>query len=228
MNTIYSIIYSDYYIINILNYLFELININNLIGIIILSGLILFSGKWGKALETTSKIVSIGTGGTIIKKNWFEGTGSGSGSDDNKDNKDDKKKKMIVIKMIKMLIKTMNLIKKIKIIIINKNYKTSWMLPFLLSNLGLEENINSNSDISYGVFLLSLIALICFINVLGLLSVHILIQKKDYETKYPKFKKIINYYKNTSLVYVIIEALLCFICLFILILFSFLRIISIS
>ena len=130
--------------------------------------------------------------------------------------------------MIKMLIKTMNLIKKIKIIIINKNYKTSWMLPFLLSNLGLEENINSNSDISYGVFLLSLIALICFINVLGLLSVHILIQKKDYETKYPKFKKIINYYKNTSLVYVIIEALLCFICLFILILLSFLRIISIS
>ena len=130
--------------------------------------------------------------------------------------------------MIKMLIKTMNLIKKIKIIIINKNYKTSWMLPFLLSNLGLEENINSNSDISYGVFLLSLIALICFINVLGLLSVHILIQKKDYETKYPKFKKIINYYKNTSLVYFIIEALLCFICLFILILFSFLRIISIS
>ena len=102
------------------------------------------------------------------------------------------------------------------------------MLPFILSNLGLEESGSSNSNINYGVFLLSLIALICFINVLGLLSVHILIQKKDYETKYPKFKKIINYYKNTSLVYVIIEALLCFICLFILILFSFLRIISIS
>ena len=117
---------------------------------------------------------------------------------------------------------------KIKIIIINKNYKTSWLLPFLLSNLGIEENINSNSDISYGVFLLSLIALICFINILGLMSVNILIQKKNYETKYPKLKKIINYYKNTSLVYVIIEALLCFICLFILTLFSFLHIISIS
>jgi hypothetical protein len=119
-------------------------------------------------------------------------------------------------------------LKKIKLIIINQNYKASWILPFLLSNLGIEESGGSNLDISYGVFLLSLIALICFINVLGFMSAHIFIQKKDYETKYPKIKKIINYYKNSSLLYAILEALLCFTCLFILIIFSFLHIISVN
>ena len=102
------------------------------------------------------------------------------------------------------------------------------MLPFLLSKLGLEESGSSNLDISYAVFLLSLIALICFINVLGFMSAHIFIQKKDYETKYPKFKKMINYYKNSSLLYAILEGLLCFTCLFILIIFSFLHIISVN
>lgn len=133
--------------------------------------------------------------------------------------------KIVIIRMKKML---MNLIKQNKIMIINNNYKTSWMLPFLLSNLGLEESGSSNLDISYGVFLLSLIALLCFINVLGFMSVHIIIQKNDYETKYPKFKTIINYYKKSSLVYAILEALLCFTCLFILIIFSFLHIISVN
>ena len=102
------------------------------------------------------------------------------------------------------------------------------MLPFILSNLGIEENVNSNLNVSYAIFLLSLIALLCFINVLGFIIVYIFIQKNEYETKYPKFKKIINYYKNTSLIYAILEALLCFICLFILILFSFLKIISVN
>jgi len=102
------------------------------------------------------------------------------------------------------------------------------MLPFLLSKLGIEESASSNLDISYGVFLLSLIGLICFINVLGFMSAHIFIQKKDYETKYPKFKKIINYYKKSSLVYAFLEALLCFSCLFILTIFSFLHIISVN
>jgi hypothetical protein len=86
---------------------------------------------------------------------------------------------MIKIKIkltTKLTMKIMNLIKKIKTIIINQNYKASWLFPFLLSKLGIEENGSSNLDISYGVFLLSLIALICFINVLGFMSAHIFIQ----------------------------------------------------
>jgi hypothetical protein len=92
--------------------------------------------------------------------------------------------KMIMIKiklmiklMTKLIMKIINLIKN-KTIIINQNYKASWMLPFLLSKLGLEESGSSNLDISYGVFLLSLIALICFINVLGFSGAHIFLFRK--------------------------------------------------
>ena len=131
---------------------------------------------------------------------------------------------MIIIKMIKrMMIKVINLINNIKKKKDN-NYRSSWLFPIIFSKID-EYN---NPDISYGVFLLSIIALICFINVIGFMIAYFFIQNKDYETKYPKLKKIINYYKKTTLVYAIIEGLLCFICLFILSLFSFLHIISVN
>jgi hypothetical protein len=181
-------IYNDSSISYILSFLNELVTINNLIGLFIFSGLIFLSGKAGKILDTASKLTGIAAGTTILYKELKEVVLV--------------QVLMIIriiIKMIKiriirmkrMLIKLMNLIKKIKIIIINQNYKASWFFPFLLNKLGIEESGSSNLDISYGVFLLSLIALICFINVLGFMSAHIFIKKKDYETKYPKFKKII-------------------------------------
>jgi len=67
---------------------------------------------------------------------------------------------------------------------------------------------------------LSLVALICFINVLGFIITYFLIQQGNYENKYPKWSKIINYYKKSSLVYVSIEAFLCLICLLLLVFFS--------
>lgn len=57
-------------------------------------------------------------------------------------------------------------------------------------------------------------------NVLGFLIAYILIQKGDYENKYPKFRKIINYFKKTTILYVTIEVLICLICLLMLIIFS--------
>ena len=50
------------------------------------------------------------------------------------------------------------------------------------------------TNIAFGVFILSLIALLAFINVLGyFLSLH-LVQRYDIKNKYPKFSFIINYY----------------------------------
>jgi hypothetical protein len=69
---------------------------------------------------------------------------------------------------------------------------------------------------------LSLIAILCFIKVLGFLITYILILKGDYENKYPKFKTIIKYFNKTTIFYVIIETLICFTCLLMLIIFSFL------
>ena len=75
---------------------------------------------------------------------------------------------------------------------------------------------------AYGVFLLSLIAILCFLNILGNLLAYYLIQKGNYEEKYPKLAGLINYYKKINLVFLIIEVLLCLTCLSILVLFSFL------
>ena len=47
-----------------------------------------------------------------------------------------------------------------------------------------------------GIFILSLVALICFINVLGFIITYFFIQRGNSENKYPKLSKIINYYKK--------------------------------
>jgi len=87
-------------------------------------------------------------------------------------------------------------------------------LPLILSYLDININETSSSitNIFTGIFILTLISILCFINVLGYLSVYIIIQAhkdKDYEEKYPKFIKIINYFKKSTILYIIIEALIC-------------------
>ena len=59
------------------------------------------------------------------------------------------------------------------------------------------------------MFVLCLIALICFVNVLGYFISLYLINKYDIENKYPKFKKIIRYYEKSTLFFVIFEGILC-------------------
>lgn len=51
---------------------------------------------------------------------------------------------------------------------------------------------------------------------------YIFLQERSYETKYPRFSKIINFYKKSSLVYIAIEVLFCFASLFLLVFFSLL------
>jgi len=106
-----------------------------------------------------------------------------------------------------------------RILNLKKNgIKHSFFFAAILSKLdiNLSDNASTFLNYSYGVFMLSLIALLCFINVLFYLFIYIIIQQKDYETKYPKLKRIINYYKNVNLLVAIIESVLCLICLLIL------------
>lgn len=111
---------------------------------------------------------------------------------------------------------------------LENNYSKSFSLPLILSylDINIPDNASTLTQWSFSVFLLSLIALICFINVLGFLFVYILIQKGNYELKYPRFKKIINYYKKSSILYVVIESLICFSCLLLLIIFSILYVLK--
>lgn len=108
------------------------------------------------------------------------------------------------------------------------NIKYLFSFPFIFYNLDI--NVNDSDPIitqfAYGVLLISLVAFFCFTNIAGYVIVIYLIQKSDYETKYPKFARLINYYKKVNLVFLSIEILLCFICLILLILFSLLFIVK--
>jgi hypothetical protein len=114
---------------------------------------------------------------------------------------------------------------------LNRNIKITQsfsLVGFILSqlNLNVDETASNLTQISYGFFLLSLIALICFLNVVGFMITYILIQQGNYEQKYPKLRRFINYYKNSTLLYVSIEAFFCLICLILIVLFSFLLVYS--
>lgn len=125
--------------------------------------------------------------------------------------------------MIKMIIRKVQMV-----VPLENNYSKSFSLPLILSylDINIPDNASTLTNWSFSVFLLSLIALICFINVLGFLFVYILIQKGNYELKYPRLKKIINFYKKSSILYIVIESLICFSCLLLLIIFSILYILK--
>lgn len=104
----------------------------------------------------------------------------------------------------------------------NYKYNYSFSLAFILSKLdiNLSENASSLTQLSFSVFLLSLISFLCVLNIIGVLTAYIFIQKGNYENKYPRFGKLINYYKQSSLLYVIIEIIICLVCLLLLIFYS--------
>lgn len=93
------------------------------------------------------------------------------------------------------------------------------ILNYIISVLGIKvpEGSEALTKYAFGVFILSLIALLAFINVLGyFLSLH-LVQRYDISNKYPKLKRIINYYEKSSLFFILIETLFCMGCLLFLI-----------
>ena len=110
-----------------------------------------------------------------------------------------------------------------KVQINNRKYiHHSFSLPLILGMLDIDPTqLNTNfSHYAYGVFLLSLIALFCLINIIGYMIVNIIINKVDYEKRYPRLSKIINYYKKMSLIYISIDIILCLICLLLLVFLS--------
>jgi uncharacterized membrane protein len=121
---------------------------------------------------------------------------------------------------IQKIIKLQNLIKnKIKL-------SNSSLIPIILSKLDINVTDSSSTitHLSYGVLMLSLIALLCFIIIMSYTLTYVIIQRGNYESKYPKLSNYINYYKNNKVNIIIIAILiiLCLICLLILVIFSLL------
>jgi hypothetical protein len=108
---------------------------------------------------------------------------------------------------------------------LNRNLKITHsfsLFSFIFSQLNLnpEDSASNLTHISYGFFLLSIVAIFCFFNIVCFMITYILIQEGNYEKKYPKLRIFIDYYKKTTLVYVAIEVLLCLSCLILLVFFS--------
>jgi len=108
------------------------------------------------------------------------------------------------------------------------SFTYSFSFPLILSKLDIQLDDTDSTLIhySYAIFVLSMIGLLCFINIIGYMIVYIIIQKGDYEAKikekYPRLSKYITYYKNSNLVYAGIEVLTCLVCLLIIVSSSFL------
>lgn len=95
-------------------------------------------------------------------------------------------------------------------------------MPLILGTLDItiDDNTSAITNIFYAILVLTIIAMLCFINVLGYFFVYLLVNKYKYEEKYPKFKKIINYFNKGTIISIILEALICFLCLLFIILIS--------
>jgi hypothetical protein len=93
----------------------------------------------------------------------------------------------------------------------NNNYKHSMALPIILSflDISIPDNATPLFNFSLGILILAIISLLCFFNVIGYLISIILINKYEIETKFPKLKRLINYYSKSTLIFVAIEGAIC-------------------
>lgn len=97
------------------------------------------------------------------------------------------------------------------------------VLMYILDWLGIElpEGSEALTKYAFGVFILSLVALLAFINILGyFLSLH-LVQRYDLSNKYPRFKRLFSLYEKNTLFFILIETLFCLGCLSFLVITAF-------
>ena len=88
----------------------------------------------------------------------------------------------------------------------------SFALAFILSffNIDISNSSSTIVKLSTSILILSLVSFFCLFNAFLYAIAYIFIIKSDYQTKYPKLQKIIKYYKTTTLIYVVIEAIIGF------------------
>jgi len=94
----------------------------------------------------------------------------------------------------------------------NSNTIKSLTLPFILSlvNLDISNTAPQLLQLSKWVFILTLVCLLSLLNVFFYGISYVLIAQYDLQNKFPRLKKIIIYYKNSNLIFMVIEAILGF------------------
>ena len=106
------------------------------------------------------------------------------------------------------------------------NLKYSFIIPFIFLKLVNEipADVEPIITYSFNMFILSLITLVCLINIIGYFISIYLINKYDVEKRYPKYIKIIRYFEKSQILFVIIEIIeiiICFSCLMAIVIINF-------
>nr|AYE93277.1 hypothetical protein C0988_000033 [Termitomyces sp.] len=102
----------------------------------------------------------------------------------------------------------------------NKNkYSSSFGFVFILNllDISIPDNAESIVNFSFGVLMLSLVTISCFLIYLYLWLLIRFLDKYDIENRYPRLKKIIVYFRKTSLIFILIDFILGFFCLIVII-----------
>ena len=104
----------------------------------------------------------------------------------------------------------------------NKSIKYCYIIPFIFNKIGKDIPIEAEPVItlSFNMFILSLIILFCFINIIGYFTSIYLINKYNVEMKYPKLSKYIRYFEKSQVYLVVIEIIICFLCLMVILILN--------
>ena len=104
----------------------------------------------------------------------------------------------------------------------NFKFRQAFLFSFILNglNIDLPDDASHTVKFAFGIFLLSLVCLFNFINVVGYLTSIYLINKYNIEERYPKLSKLIRYFEKSRIFFVTIEIFICFFCIFMVILLN--------
>lgn len=102
-------------------------------------------------------------------------------------------------------------------------YKSVYFLPFILAKFNPNISVETEPFIrySFSMFLLSLLVLICFFNIIGYILSMYLISKYDVENKFPYFKWYIKFYSSTSKFFLVLEIIIAFVFLIFIVILNF-------
>lgn len=91
------------------------------------------------------------------------------------------------------------------------NLRPSFIFGFIMNNLNLNLGEEASHHFMFisNIFILSIICLLSFINIIGYILSIYLIDKYNIENKYPKLQWIIKYFKNTSISFIVFETIMC-------------------
>ena len=67
------------------------------------------------------------------------------------------------------------------------------------------DNLTDFQQFLFWILVLAILALWCFIDIIGYLITSYLVKYTEVEKKYPKLSHIIKYYENTSIIFLVIE-----------------------